>query len=147
MKYQIRQKSLQAFDRSLQDLRGNIRLFENALIYLHEILDFVVTRKDVKINYKFAYPATEILSKFRSVKDATTLVSHVLQLKVDVENIILRDISQLKLCNDTRIEGKIMSCRRRNNLDRTFSDVLIPHIHMIPTDMPFQLKSFQFPIR
>ncbi len=65
--------------------------------------------------------------------------------------IMLRNINQPKLCNGTRlsvkklmtniIEAKILTGPFKGE------DVLIPWIPMIPTDMSFQFKRLQFPIR
>ena len=64
---------------------------------------------------------------------------------------MLRNINQPKLCNGTRlsvkklmtniIEAKILTGPFKGE------DVLIPRIPMIPTDMSFQFKRLQFPIR
>ena len=65
--------------------------------------------------------------------------------------IMLRNINLPKLCNGTRlsvkkwminiIEAKILTWPFKGE------DVLIPRIPMIPTDMSFQFKRLQFPIR
>ncbi|VDM98400.1 unnamed protein product [Onchocerca ochengi] len=76
---------------------------------------------------------------------------HVLQLKIGVPFIILQNINQPKLCNGTRLAiKKVMS----NVVESTIftgpfksEDVLIPRISTIPIDMPFQLKTLQFPSR
>ena len=64
---------------------------------------------------------------------------------------MLRNINQAKLCNGTRlsvkkfmtniIEAKILTGPFKGE------DVLKPRILMIPTDMSFQFKKLQFPIR
>ena len=64
---------------------------------------------------------------------------------------MLRNINQPKLCNDTClsvkklmtniIEAKILTGPFKGE------EVLIPRIPMIPTDMSFQFKRLQFPIR
>ena len=65
--------------------------------------------------------------------------------------ILLRNINQPKLCNGTClsvkklmtniIEAKILTGPFKGE------DVVIPRIPMIPTDMSFQFKRLQFPIR
>ena len=65
--------------------------------------------------------------------------------------IILRNINQPKLCNGTCLSVKKLMT---NIIDATIltgpfkgEDVLILQISMIPTDMSFQFKRLQFPIR
>ena len=65
--------------------------------------------------------------------------------------IILRNINQPKLCNGTRLSVKelmtnIIEAKILTGLFKV-KDVLIPRIPMIPTDMSFQFKRLQFPIR
>ena len=64
---------------------------------------------------------------------------------------MLRNINQPRLCNGTRLAvKKIMN----NVIEATIikgkykgEDVLIPRIPMIPTDLPFDFKPPQFPVR
>ena len=64
---------------------------------------------------------------------------------------MLRNINQPKLCNGTRISVKKLMTNiiEATILIRPFQgeEVLIPRIPMIPTDMLFQFKRLQFPIR
>ena len=65
--------------------------------------------------------------------------------------IKLRNINQPKLCNGTRLSVKKLMT---NIIEATIltgpfkgEDVLISRIPMIPTDMSFQFKRLQFPVR
>ena len=64
---------------------------------------------------------------------------------------MLRNINQPKLCNGTRLSVKtfITNIIEAKILIGPFKgvDVLTPRIPMIPTDMSFQFKRLQFPIR
>ncbi|XP_039968153.1 uncharacterized protein LOC120779862 [Bactrocera tryoni] len=76
---------------------------------------------------------------------------HLLNLKVGSLIILLRNINPPKKCNGTRlaikklmpnlIEATILNSKAKGE------DVLIPRIPMIPTDMPFNFKRLQFPVR
>ena len=65
--------------------------------------------------------------------------------------IMLRNINQPKLCNGTRLSVKknYDQHHRSKHFDRAFQKWRYPHslIPMIPTDMSFQFKRLQFPIR
>ena len=107
----------------------------------YKSVDTVTNDEDV-VNYP-----TEFLNSL----DLPGLPPHNLQLKVGVTVIMLRNINQPKLCNGTRLAIK----KLMNNLvEATIltgkfkgEDVLIPRIPMIPSDMPFEFKRLQFPIR
>jgi hypothetical protein len=90
-------------------------------------------------------------TEFFNSLDLPGMPPHVLQLKMGMPIIMLRNINQPKLCNSTQLAvTKLMS----NVIEATIltgpfkgEDVLIPRIPLIPTDMPFQFKRLQFPIR
>ncbi|GFW06033.1 ATP-dependent DNA helicase [Trichonephila clavipes] len=76
---------------------------------------------------------------------------HVLTLKIGVPIMLLRNINSPRLCNGTRLSVKQMM---NNVIEATIltgkfkgEDVLLPRIPMIPTDMPFEFKRLQFPVR
>ena len=76
---------------------------------------------------------------------------HNLQLKVDLVLIILRNLNQPKRCNGTRL---VIIKLMKNMIYATIikgkfkdEEVLILRISIIPTDMPFEFKRIQFPIR
>lgn len=64
---------------------------------------------------------------------------------------MLRNINQPRLCNGTRLAVKKLM---NNVIEATIlkgkfkgEDVLIPRIPMIPSDLPFNFKRLQFPVR
>lgn len=90
-------------------------------------------------------------TEFLNSLDLRGLPSHNLQLKIGTPIILMRNINQPKLCNGTRLAVK----RLMNNLiEATIlkgkfkgEDVFIPRIPMILSDMPFEFKRLQFPVR
>ncbi|XP_055902132.1 uncharacterized protein LOC129938531 [Eupeodes corollae] len=75
---------------------------------------------------------------------------HNLQLRVGSVVIMLRNINQPRLCNETRLaEKKLMNVIEANIIRGKYKgkDVLIPRIPMISTDLPFDIKRLQFPVR
>lgn len=101
-----------------------------------------VTNQDDVVNYP-----TEFLNSL----DLPGIPPHVLKLKYGTPIILLRNINPPRLCNGTRLAVKKMM---HNVIEATIlngkfqgEDVLLPRIPMIPTDMPFEFKRLQFPIR
>lgn len=110
-------------------------------IKTYKSVDTAINEDDV-VNYP-----TEFLNSL----DLPGLPPHNLQLKVGSVVIMLRNINQPQLCNGTRLTIKKLL---NNIIEATIlkgkykgEDVLIPRIPMIPTDIPFQFKRLQFPVR
>ncbi|XP_050059845.1 ATP-dependent DNA helicase PIF1-like [Aphis gossypii] len=92
-------------------------------LMIYKSVDSATNQDDV-VNYP---------PEFLNSLDLPGLPPHNLQLKVGSVVIMLRNINQPRLCNGTRkYKGE---------------DVLIPRIPMIPTDVPFEFKRLQFPVR
>ncbi|VDK87906.1 unnamed protein product [Onchocerca ochengi] len=125
-------KSVEGLDRSLQDLRGNARPFGRALVVLgrdfRQILSaipqstpmneiyaclkyyFMVIRKDSVDTVMETEEAVNYPTEFMNSSDLPGMPSYVLQLKIGMPILMLRNINQPKLCNDTQLaEKKLMS--------------------------------------
>lgn len=95
--------------------------------------------------------ATNYPTEFLNSLDLPGVPQHILQLKVGSIVIMLRNLQPPKLCNGTRMIVKQIM----NNIIYAIilkgkfkgEQVLIPRIPLIPTDMPFEFKRIQFPVR
>ncbi|GFV93748.1 ATP-dependent DNA helicase [Trichonephila clavipes] len=101
-----------------------------------------VENQDEVVNYP-----TEFLNSL----DLPGMPPHVLTLKIGVPIILLRNINPPRFCNGTRLSVKKMM---NNVIEATIltgkfkgEDFLLPRIPMIPTDIPFEFKRLQFPVR
>lgn len=128
-------------NKEVTELNWSIQSDVPGEIVSYKSIDTIVDEDDV-VNYP-----TEFLNSL----ELSGLPPHNLRLKVGVPIILLRNISQPKLCNGTRLAVK---CLKNNIIEATIlkgkfkgEDVIIPRIPMIPPDLPFNFKRLQFPIR
>ncbi|XP_054723053.1 ATP-dependent DNA helicase PIF1-like [Uloborus diversus] len=101
-----------------------------------------VYEKDEVVNYP-----TEFLNSL----EISGIPQHKLNLKEGAPIMLLRNLDPPNLCNGTRMSIKKL---HNNIIEATVltgpaagTDVLIPRIPIIPSDIPFQFKRLQFPIR
>lgn len=85
------------------------------------------------------------------IYDVSRLPPHSLKLKTGTPIVLLRNLKPPNLCNGTRLQVKFL---RNNVIGATVltgpavgQTVLIPRIPMIPTDLPFNFKRIQFPVK
>lgn len=95
--------------------------------------------------------ATNYPIEFLNSINSSSVPAHELRLKLGVPIMLLRNLAPPKLCNGTRL---IVRRLQPNIVEATIltgpgegDDVLIPRIPLILSDMPFQFKRLQFPVR
>ncbi|XP_003743823.1 ATP-dependent DNA helicase PIF6-like [Galendromus occidentalis] len=101
-----------------------------------------VLHQDDAVNYP-----TEFLNSL----DLPGMPPHLLRLKEGVTIICLRNIHPPRLCNGTRLSVKKLT---KNVIEATIlsgkfggEHVLLPRIPLTPSDVPFEFRRLQFPVR
>ncbi|CAD6208527.1 GSCOCG00010529001-RA-CDS, partial [Cotesia congregata] len=132
---------LAARNKDVDYLNSEIQRQIDGQLYSFKSID-CTTDPDEAVNYPI---------EFLNSLDVPGIPPHNLQLKVGSVIIMLRNLNQPKLCNGTRLAVKKLM---NNLIEATIitgkfkdEDVLIPRIPMIPTDLSFQFKRIQFPVR
>ncbi|GFX21390.1 ATP-dependent DNA helicase [Trichonephila clavipes] len=89
--------------------------------------------------------------EFLNSLELSGLPSHELQLKLNVPVMLMRNLNAPLLCNGTRLRITKLG---QNILGATIltgvgkgKSVIIPRIPTIPSDLPFQFKKVQFPVK
>jgi ATP-dependent DNA helicase PIF1 len=125
---------------------------------VHKIIDQILAMLlGIVTDYKSidtVVDAEEVINsppEFLNSFDLAGLPPHRLLLKVGSPIILLRNLDPTKLCNSTRLCVKKML---GNVIEVTIltgkgegETVFIPRIPLIPTDLPFNFKILQFPVR
>ena len=89
--------------------------------------------------------------EFLNSLELSGVPSHKLQLKLNVPVMLMLNLNAPLLCNGTRLRITKLG---QNILGATIltgvgkgKSVIIPRIPIIPTDLPFQFKRVQFPVK
>ena len=88
---------------------------------------------------------------FLNSLEISGIPSHELCLKIGVPVILMRNLHAPRLCNGTRLRVTAISCNviqaKILSGSSKGDEVLIPRIPIIPSDLPFQFKRLQFPLK
>ena len=89
--------------------------------------------------------------EFLNKQEPPNVPPHILKLRVGAAIMLLRNLDAPKLVNGTRLVVKKL---HRYIIEATIlygtakgEDVFIPRIPIIPSDLPFNFKRLQFPVR
>lgn len=89
--------------------------------------------------------------EFLNSLEPSGMPPHVLQLKIGAPLMVIRNLDPPRMCNGTRVVIKSLS---PNLIETTImngkhrgENILIPRIPMISTDLSFEFKRLQFPVR
>ncbi|CAK1595296.1 unnamed protein product [Parnassius mnemosyne] len=111
-----------------------------------EITEYLSVDTVIDTEQSTSYPV-----EFLNSLELSGVPSHKLQLKCGVPVMLMRNLDAPRLCNGTRLRVTHLG---RNIIGATIltgvgqgENVIIPRIPIIPTDLPFQFKRLQFPIK
>ncbi|ENN71556.1 hypothetical protein D910_03998 [Dendroctonus ponderosae] len=122
----------------------------------NEIPGEAITSKSIDTMMIYQNEAVNYPTEFLNSLNLPSLPPHVLELKIGVLIILLRNINPPQLCNGTRLSLKTLPQCIQYNISLVLCTiisgkfkgeyVLLPRIPMIPTDVPFEFKRLQFQV-
>ncbi|XP_050675973.1 uncharacterized protein LOC126972914 [Leptidea sinapis] len=111
-----------------------------------DIVEFLSVDTVMDTEQVTSYPV-----EFLNSLELSGVPSHKLRLKVGVPVLLMRNLDAPRLCNGTRLQVTHLGRNIVKAIIMTGmakgENVLIPRIPIIPTDLPFQFKRLQFPLK